>query len=345
MAQAFDPEGGHLKGEGQAIAEGVVDSLLGDFFDVSENGVLIYQAGNSLKASRTAWFDRSGKELEVISEGESYQEVRVSPDGTKVALKAGDPNADIWVDEMARGVHMRLTKDPGYYTSPTWSPNGSRILFGGHGGKSQHGILQMNSNGAGPMELLVPKRPSDSGLWPTSWSRDGRFVLFVSGAPGNPIQEVWVLPLVGDRKPRLLVQNAFDGQFSLDGRWVSYSSIESGKLQIYVVPFGATEVLNTVPGSVTSHGDKYQISTGGVIARWGGKDIFYMGQDNQMMAAEVDGSGSRFKARKERALFRRPDWSVWYDVAPDGKRFAMITRKANTPLTLVVNWPGRLAKP
>jgi eukaryotic-like serine/threonine-protein kinase len=346
IAQAFDPKQGQLKGDGQAIAERVVASLQGDFFDVSENGVLIYLAGDSLKATRLSWFDRSGKELEVISEGESYQEVRVSPDGTKVALKAGDPNADIWVNVLARGVPMRLTNDPGYYTSATWSPDGSRILFGGHGGKSQHGIYQMNSNGAGGMGMLLAKRPSDPGLFPTSWSRDGRFVLFVSGAPGNPIQEVWVLPLVGDRKPRLLVQNAFDGQFSLDGRWVSYTSIESGKLQIYVVPFDATEVLNTAPGSVASHGDKYQISTNGFIARWGGKDVFYLGPDNQMMAAEVDVRGNRFQARKERALFRRPQGSGWYDVTQDGKRIVMITQKlSNTPLTLVVNWPGRLAKP
>jgi len=100
-----------------------------------------------------------------------------------------------------------------------------------------------------------------------------------------------------------------------------------------------------VPGSVISHGEKYQISTSGVIARWGGKDIFYVGRDNQMMAAEVDGRGNRFTARKERALFRRPEGSGWYDVTADGKRIAMITQKRNSPLTLVVNWPGRLAKP
>ena len=68
----------------------------------------------------------------------------------------------------------------------------------------------------------------------------------------NPIQDVWVLPLVGDRKPRLFVQNAFDGQFSPDGRWVAYTSMESGKPQVYVVPFDATKVLDTEPGAVTS---------------------------------------------------------------------------------------------
>ena len=74
-------------------------------------------------------------------------------------------------------------------------------------------------------------------------------------------QDVWVLPLVGDRKPRLFVQNAFDGQFSPDGRWVAYTSMESGKAQIYVVPFDATKVLNTAPGAVTSPGGKWQISS------------------------------------------------------------------------------------
>ncbi len=110
------------------------------------------------------------------------------------------------------------------------------------------------------------------------------------GNSAGPIQDVWVLPLVGDRKPRLFVQNAFDGQFSPDGRWVSYTSMESGKIQVNVVPFDATKVLDTEPGAVTSQRGKYQISaSGGVIARWrgDGKEIFYLGARQA-----DDGSGS-----------------------------------------------------
>jgi eukaryotic-like serine/threonine-protein kinase len=342
MAQAFDPEQGQLKVDAHPVAERVASDSFGNgFLDVSENGVLIYQAGDSLREKRITWFDRAGKELSAGEKG-SYDTVRLSPDGAKLAYKAGEPTTDIWVDELARGVHMRLTNDPGIgYGSPTWSPDGSRILFAG-----DKGIYQMNSNGAGGKELLAAET-LDTGIWPTSWSPDGRFILYVIGNSSNTIQDVWVLPLAGDRKPRLFVHNAFDGQFSPDGRWVAYSSIESGKFQICVVPFDATKVLDTAPGAVTSQTDKYQISaSGGGIARWrgDGKEIFYLG-DKQMMAAEVDGKGNSFAARKEQALFKFPEGFGWYDVAPDGKRFVMTIKKVNpnTPLTLVQNWTALLA--
>jgi len=352
MAQAFDPERGQIQGDAHPVAARILDDSQNhySFFDVSENGVLIYQAGDSLKERRITWFDRAGKELSAGEKG-SYDSLRLSPDGAKLAFKAGDPTTDIWVDELARGVHMPLTNDPGIdYTSPTWSPDGRRILFGACG-KSRLGIYQMNSNGAGGQELLLPAETSDPGIWPTSWSPDARFALFVRGNPSNPMQNVWLLPLAGDHKPRLFVQNAFDGQFSPDGRWVAYSSMQAGKFHIYVVPFDATKVLNTGPEAVTSPVGKCQISaSGGVIARWrgDGKEIFYLGGSNQIMAAEVDGRSNSFAARKEQALFRLPEGFGWYDVAPDGKRFVMTTQKVgnpNPPLTLVMNWPGRLAKP
>ena len=113
MAQAFDPERGQLKGDAHPVAERIASDFDGNgFFDVSENGVLIYQAGDSLREKRITWFDRAGKELGAGEKG-SYGTLRLSPDGAKLAYNAGDPTTDIWVDELARGVHMRLTNDPG----------------------------------------------------------------------------------------------------------------------------------------------------------------------------------------------------------------------------------------
>jgi Tol biopolymer transport system component len=96
------------------------------------------------------------------------------------------------------------------------------------------------SNGAGGEELLAGEESAD--LFPLSWSFDGRFLLYaktqVIGVGG--LRDLWVLPMNGDRKPFPLVQTQFDdriGQFSPDGRWVAYSSNESGRYEVYVIPF------------------------------------------------------------------------------------------------------------
>src|SRR5262249_19612450 len=98
MAQAFDPERGQLKGDAHPVAQQIASDSDGiGFFDVSENGVLIYQSGDPLREKRITWFDRAGKELSAGEKG-SYDSLRLSPDGAKLAYKAGDPTADIWVD-------------------------------------------------------------------------------------------------------------------------------------------------------------------------------------------------------------------------------------------------------
>jgi dipeptidyl aminopeptidase/acylaminoacyl peptidase len=351
MAQPFDPERGELRGDPHLVAERVTPA-----FDVSPNGVLIYQAGGLQGEKRLTWFDRAGKELGFISEAGLYYDVRLSPDGAKLALDAGNPYSDLWIDELARGVRMRLTNDPGTdHGMPIWSPDGNRILFGALRGKARLGIYQKLSNGAGGEELLLPSEASDPHIWPTSWSRDGKFILYSRGDSYGSLTQVdiWVLPLAGDRKPRLFVKTpvaAYDGQFSPDDRWMAYTSKESGREEVYVVPFDATKILNTGPGSVTSPGAKIQISPGGGrCPRWrrDGKEIFYLGlPGNQMMAAEVEARGNSFEARKAQPLFRgamSTEPFSPYDVTPDGKRFVINTvSNPNTPLTLVVNWTARL---
>src|SRR5262249_22733483 len=148
-----------------------------------------------LNNRRITWFDRGGKELSA-GEGGSYDSLRLSPDGKKLAYKTQvNRPSDIWVDELARGVRTPLTNDPGFgYTSPTWSPDGSQILFGGGTDKAGTSIYQMNSNGAGGKQPLLREDTPDLGIWPTSWSPNARFILYVRAEiPLTPIrQEVWV---------------------------------------------------------------------------------------------------------------------------------------------------------
>jgi len=357
MAQTFDLEQGKLKGDPHPVAQQVVESFGGGVFDASENGALTYQqAVGRVEGRHLRWFERGGRELDLIGETGAYCDVRLSPDGRKLAFSEGDPNSEIWVNDLARGVGMRLTIDPETdHGVPVWSPDGSRILFcmlGG--GKARKGIYQKPSNGAGGEELLLASETSDTPIYPTSWSSDGKFILYARGDPGSLSQgDIWVLPLAGDRKPRLFVKTqvaTYDGQFSPDARWVAYTSKESGREEVYVIPFDASRVLNPVPGSVSRPDSRWQISPGGGrCPRWrrDGKEIFYLTPDNQIMAAEVEAKGNSLEARKAQPMFRAAAARFFspYDVTPDGKRFVINTlSNTNAPLTLVVNWTARLGK-
>jgi len=352
MAKAFDTTRGQLKDPPQRVAENVAPSYYRLMFDASENGVLVYSMDRAAGGKRLTWFDRGGKNLGFTGEVGDYFDVRLSPDGQKLASNAGTPNSEIWVDDLARAVRMRLTINPETdHGVPVWSPDGRRIAFAALEGKVRKGIYQKYSNGVGGEELLLPSENSNSWMWPTSWSRDGRFILCSNGAG------IWNLPLAGGSKPRLIVQtqaSAYDGQFSPNGRWVAYTSEESGRGEVYVIPFDAGRILNTKPGPASAGGGgRWQVSaSGGRSPRWrrDGKEIFYLSPANEMMAAEVEEQGNIMVVRTSQALFRCTpvpyiSSSAPYDVSPDGKKFVINSRSDdNTPLILVVNWTANLKK-
>src|ERR1043166_8336253 len=120
---------------------------------------------------------------------------------------------------------------------------------------------------------------SDRPQAPTDWSSDGRFLLFRRIDPQTG-QDLWVVSIVGDKKPFPFLKTPFDerdGQFSPDGKWIAYQSNESGRFEVYVRPF-------------PDPGESFQISTnGGSQVRWNknGREIFYLSLDSKMMAASV----------------------------------------------------------
>jgi Tol biopolymer transport system component len=351
MAQPFDPERGRLTGDPQPVAESLPWG-----FDVSQNGTLISQAGDELdEERRLTWFDRTGKELGRVGESAVYYQVRLSPDGSRLAFVLGAVS-DLWVEEIGRGVRTRLTKDPETDKgNPVWSPDGSRILFGAIEGRAQLGIFGLASNGSGSQELVLPSSTSDLPIWPTSWSPDGKVILYSRGdLPSLTRAEIWALPLTGERKPHRMVQTAaaaYDGQFSPNGEWMAYTSKESGREEVYVVPFEVARDLATVKGNATGMGDKWQISSsGGAFPKWrsDNREIFYVSLGDQMMAVGVEEKGNRLEIGKAMPLFKAAmNFSLSpYDVAADGERFIINTKSQNlnTPLTLVVNLTARLGK-
>jgi Tol biopolymer transport system component len=344
MAQPFDATRLALSGQPMAVAErvefdrGVPPTVTLAAFTISNTGVLVFEAS---RTSRFVWFDRAGKETGTLRDTARYGSgVHLSPDGSHASVVVTDSReaANVWLFDVARGVPTPLTMSglvsSGVAPGSIWSPDGRRVVFASTP-KGPRDLFQKASDGAGPENVLLA---DDTDKYPESWSPDSRFLLYMRWAKGST-PDIWALPLFGDRKPFPFIEEPFfelASQFSPDGRWVAYNSNESGRSEVYVVPF---------PGP----GAKVRISTtGGDNARWrrDGKEIFYL-ERNTLMAAGVTASGSRVDVGAVQRLFDVPTFDgYWpYDVSPDGQRFLVNTMESEVaPLTIVVNWPAELKK-
>ncbi len=210
------------------------------------------------------------------------------------------------------------------------------------------GIYRKSSSGTGQEELLAQPKEPDASLWPTDWSRDGRFILAVQGEIiARRHGEIWVVPL-SDRKPRVLIRApdaAYDGQFSPDGRWVAYVSRESGREEVYVVPFDGSRVSSTSPFEQVPISSRWQVSAGGgTFPRWrrDGKELFYVAPGDEFVAVGVKTDGNIFSPTEAHPLFQQPlSLAAFpYDVSPDGQRFLVNSPGdiSTSSFTLVVNW-------
>ncbi len=305
----------------------------------SESGTLLYQPGVlTARNRRLNWFDRSGKRLGSVGDPDDYFQLELSPDNKKLAVDIGDPTSAIWILDLQRETRTRLTFEPGIHLSMTWSPDGKRVAYSAPAPDGVARIHVKNSDGSGQPELPWRETPNFS---PNSWSPDGRYLL--ASAPGNANRRnISVLSLPGGNPAPYpaTTASASQAQFSPDGRWVAYSSDETGRNEIYVAPFPAT-------------GAKWQISNIGEATnpRWrrDGKELFYgSDSDGALHAVAVNGSGANFEIGRSQVLFRanmNGSGFLW-DVTADGQKFIVneATAANSQPLELVLNWTRELKK-
>jgi serine/threonine protein kinase len=348
MAQPFDASKLETCGDANPIAEPVEYSL--DFnravFSASQNGILIYQASSTQIGYQLEWFDRAGKSIGKILEPAGYGGVSISPDGKRIAFDIFDyesRNRDIWLYDIARGLKTRFTTDPAVDQFPVWSPDGSRIAFSSD--RMGHiDLFQKAISGAGVEEVLFE---SPEAKIPYDWSSDGKYIAY---AELKIKEDVWILPLEGDRRPFVFLQTGFDEdiiQFSPDMHWIAYASNESGNWELYVRPFIGADGQPAIGQT-----RKWQVSTNGVLnCRWNrdGKELFYFSLDQKLMAADIEANGSTFDVGAVRPLFEvKAKGSVYfYHVTADGQRFLMgiqVVSQSVPPLTLVTNWNAELKK-
>jgi eukaryotic-like serine/threonine-protein kinase len=337
MAQPFDPKRMEFTGDAVPLAEHVSD------FSASPNGVLAFKTAARQGNQQLTWYDRKGGVLSTAGEAGSYTNLALSPDGTRVAYGNGN---DVWLFEFARGgVPTKFTfGSPSQ--QPAWSADGSRIVFASIRG-SGFGLYQKASNLSGQEELLY-QSPELKSI--PNWTSDGKHLIYGALSTDGKNGDLWVLPMGGaaaERKPLPFVRTEFNeinGRFSPDGRWVAYQSNQSGKNEIYVLPFDAAN-----PGSPAAGGLHQVSKDGGTGAHWsqGGKELLYMAPDGYLMSVDVTVTGFTFQIGTAQRLFK-PGTSSW-DVAADGKRFLVAAPAASgaapsLPIHVVLNWPGLMKR-
>ena len=349
MAQPFDMQRLEVTGDAVVVAGYVSTGMLRPgqgIVSVSGNGVLVYWTNPALPAdSRLLWLDRNGNEIGVLAEDGAYDDLELAPDGSRAAVSMFDRTTqiqDLWLYDLSRvGVRTKLTTGSG--RAPVWSPDGSRIAFFAPRTPGLSDMSQQATSGTEAAQVLIDDPYSQI---PTSWSPDDRFILFTKRSsfrsPTSITGDLWALPLTGDREPRLILEGPSaerNARFAPDPRWIAFDSNETGRAEVYVMPF---------PGP----GTKVPVSAGGgSVPRWrsDGREIFYLSADNQLMAAAVTVSGDRVEVGDVRALFDvRPGGRLgrsFYDVSADGQRFLVNTADQQVtpaPITVITNWTSLL---
>jgi len=344
VAQRFSAGSLKLQGEPVPIAEQVSSDPVGSAdFSISENGTLAYSTRRA-QVGELSRLDRSGRHLKRFQTPGGLLNLALSPDGRRIAMRVLDSNTrsrDIWMLDLDRDITSRFTFDPRNENYPVWSPDGSRVAYYAEAPTNgEAGIYAKNASGAVQAEC-VAALPEESR--PTCWSGDGTEILYEVDDPARA-RDIWVIATAGGAPPRPVLQTGFDeheARLSPDGRWLAYTSNESGRDEIYV---------QTYPDPT----GKWQVSTnGGSFPEWrgDGRELYYLAADQQLMAVSVQASPT-FMAALPQALFGARvlfpgGASTPYAVTKDGSAFYIIEPAggAAMPVTnVVMNWPEALRR-
>ena len=352
VAQPFDTDRLEATGQPTPIAPASAnDPWAVQRLSASNTGVLVVQRPLQYD-SQLAWFDRAGTPAGLLGQARRVnvgEMPRVSPDGRHVAVQRGEmkdvvAGRDIWIGDLARGTFDRLTTGEPFQQMPVWSSDGRYIIC------SINGIYAVPVAGGEKTRLLAGT------VFPADVSPDGKW-LFYTQRGETTRNDIWSLPLANGKaagEPHVIINSPYEDvepRVSPNGRWLAYTSDQSGVNEIYVRSLSPD-------GRV---GDATRVSnSGGLRPVWArdGRELYYLAPVTgdlrmQFMALPVRTGGATFEfdsaVPRMRISVPNPTYltsGTDYDVTPDGHILvgAATPDSRTPPATIILNWAQALKK-
>jgi serine/threonine-protein kinase len=334
----FDLRSLVLKGSARELTDTIAIGVggFGDF-SLSPGGALAYTKG-VVQSYQAVWVSRNGESRPVAADVSDYglDTPALSLDGRRLAISMSglDGKSTLWVKPLDGGPKVRLTFDGSYNARAAWRPGTRAISFTSD--REQAGVptrlFEVAADGSG--RLTRPELYDRRAIGAHTWSPDGKWLVFRTDDQEAGNGDIMGIRPGVDTVPRALVATPAEElspAVSFDGRWIAYSSNETGRREVFVRPFPQT-------------GDaRYQISSsGGTNPTWNrnGRELFYLDAEGNMVAVPVI-AGATFQTGQPSVLFRAAPyesnpWGRMYDVAPDGQRFVMIRGETDAAVHVVI---------
>jgi serine/threonine protein kinase len=327
-AQKFDVDKLELVGSPQKIEDEIENYSPGRAaFSVSPGGVLVYHTAGAPMVAQLVFVDRAGHELANVGPVAAYSDFRISPDDRRIAFMKWETEAAAWILDAGRGASTRVTFER-FAGFPVWLPDNRGIVYAAVIDRPPNLILRHDD---GTTEVLTH---STLQHYPTSVTPDGKLVIAEVFDPANDL-DLFAVPVAAPHTPIPLAHSQFrerDGQVSPDGKWLAFTSDDSGRMQVYAMPMPA--------------GPRVQLSTGaGRTPRWSrdARHLYYV-DHTQRMVMDVPIAVEDGELRPTTAVPLFPYKGLDFDVTRDG-RFLVAKEMLNPdspPMTVVLNWTAAL---
>jgi hypothetical protein len=338
VAQRFDVASRRLEGSPVVLADTVnFNPVTLQMLASASREMLAYlEAGQQWQLT---WFDRDGRRITQAGTIGGYNSLCLSANERQVVYDLADPrsgNIDLWAQDLETATTTRLTFHAASDFYVACAPASDEIVFS----SPRTGTPSLFRLGLSAPGNEVSLGNTTLPLLPSQWTRDGRMLLVSAFSPETDF-DVWMVPLDGRVPSPVIATEAADkgGQLSPDGRWMAYASGQGGNYEVYVAAFPTT-------------GARWQISkTGGRQPQWGpgGRQLFYISPEKKLIAADVDGSTSRFVVGESRVLietrvggWERTHLGNPYAISADGMRLLVANASDETlSITTLLQWLSR----